>query len=225
MADDSIAKFFHDFCAKRVTNQIESDIAHGFARFRQIEDRWWSLLSPDTWQPTMQALLTLNERVKKHGLPLTELIVESPSEAVTESCESRRILLITVSSTPDRAQILRAFQASASTTEHPYAAFLRHVKADLRQRNADWPDCDLAHWTFILSPHELDADLLYWINLKLMLRCTGLLIREAEQSGEPRRQMQLMFPGTMITGPDIAAVINDVTQTEVTIYSSQQTSI
>lgn len=205
----AIESWFRELCELHVESHIDRAWSTGAFRVRQVEDSWRSLLLPSRWDPTLDGIVRLFERVKVRKVPLTEKWVESTDTGIT--------ILTTISPTASIDLILKSLRGQSHSISfrkgNVYEDFVRTERKKLRYL-ANWPKRDLAHWIFALDGDDVTVDLLYWTNLKLTLLVYGLIL-EKQREDRGTGPIETMYPGSILTATEFENMLMKVCTEEV----------
>lgn len=204
----AIDDWFRQLCTIQIKSVQNRAWSLGAFRVRQIEDGWTSLLLPSRWNPTLDIIVRLFDKVKERKIPLTERWIEPANTGIT--------IVTTISPTASVDTIIRSLSTVNAETTNPYDAFISHERKLLRNL-ANWPDRDWAHWIFALDGDDITVDLLYWPNLRLMLTVLGMMF-EQQKKGEPVGSMEIAYPGSLQTVTEFENIQNAIYQEEVLLY-------
>ncbi len=202
-------RWLRAFCDRHIEAKIARDVQLGALRFRDIEDRWRSLTFPSVWNPSFEVLMSLAEKTEYDATPLTERLDE-PSKA-------GRSIIVTVAKTADKAVLKQALPGVGLNGSNAYGEYLRQERRRFRETNLDWPFRDMIHWIWTFTNDAIEVDLLYWINFKLEMTCWGYRMELAKSRNEPVGPIQSMYPGSLITSPQMEEVVNEVVRQEAVL--------
>jgi len=201
--------FFRRLCRIHIQSKIDRAWSMGAHRVGDIETAWRSLLNPSRWNPTLQIMVDLFEKMKSVRRPLTERWIEPTDRGI--------VICVTVSPTATTETILQNLPTQESDRQHPYEDFVLTERRILRNL-VNWPERDFAHWIFALDGDDFTVDLYYRESLDLKLVVHGLRFERAKQ-GKPTPPIESMIPGSILTAPEAERIEKRIIEEEVRLLS------
>jgi hypothetical protein len=200
-----IDTWFRQLCALHIKSNIDRAWTMGAFRVRDIEDGWRNLLLPSRWNPTLDIIVRLFEKVKERQVPLTERWIEPTNTGI--------IILITVSPSASINKIFKSLSPVQSDNANPYKSFIKQERKILHNL-VNWQDRDMAHWIFAIDGEDHTMDLLYLPNLRLTLTVIGLSI-ERKNEGNPLGPIEYAYPGSLLSVTEYENMFMEILSEEV----------